>query len=135
MVEMALLFGLGVMGVVLSNLLAGEGGSSNNGIATLPRSGRETAEEDRSEAPSRGAPPQEVAQREAPPRQERLQAREQGLGVGMEVPYEPPRLWGHPAPLAKLIALITMGGALLTSVVWGAGWLLVRAIARSLAGG
>ena len=127
---MGLLFGLGIMGVVLSNLLAGEGGSSSNGTATLPRTGRETTDERQSEGPSQEAPSQEE-----PPQDEPTEARYEGLGVGIDAPDDRPRVWGHPAPLAKLIALITVSGALLSSAIWGAGWLVARTIARSLAGG
>lgn len=119
------------MGVVLSNLLAGDGGSSQSGVATLPTAGRETAERER--LPE--APPPEQSAPEAQGDEEVEAAGANDLGVGVTSPDDRPSLWGHPAPLAKFIALITLGSTLLASSIWGAGWLLVRAISSALAGG
>lgn len=124
--EFLLLFGLGITGVVLTNLLAGE---------TLTEA-----------HPSAGAPPAEV---EATPDAGRPSKREPGGGVADEdlaapegrvpvalptLPHEPPHLWGHPAPLARLLALIVVSAILLCSALWGLGWFAAQAIARAVGG-
>lgn len=137
-VEMLLLFGLGVTGVVISNLLTGEeaevrieAGGTSRGTATLPSSRTEPAD-GASEAEPR-AP--KSPEREATDGELAGDVRAVVREVGIDVADDRPKIWGHPAPLARALALITVGGLVLGSSIWIAGWLLVQAVTRSLGGG